>query len=409
MGLRCTGESMMTTTEVSTTTLALNAGTAVRSADNPLPRPSPRIISPEAIKLVGKVLDSGFTLDLISDFETAVAEASGVKYGVAVANCTAAIHSVMGGLGIGPGDEVIVAPVSDYGSVAGVVMQGARAVFPDVDVLTGLITAETIEKVITPRTRAIIAVHFYGLVCDMDPIVELARKHDIIVIEDVCQAILADYKDRTAGGIGDIACFSFDAGKLLPTDNGGMAISNDSEIIEAIRKFAVDRGADNLPSGGREHNGIGYNYRYGDMEAGVGLAQLKILPDQLKRRVDLAQRFTAKIESIDGVMTPYIPDGCGHLYWLYNVQFDPEQFRVDATQMAEAMSAEGLNCMTAMYYLIPYSHKFLPDREKDLERLVNARTHLERTVRWGFTEKYTEQDLDDMAAIFTKVTNAYRR
>ncbi len=399
----------MTTTEVSDTSLALNVGAPVRSADDRLPTPSPRIISPEAIKLVGKVLESGFTLDLISEFETAVAEASGVKYGVAVANCTAAIHSVIGGLGIGPGDEVIVAPISDYGSVAGVVMQGARAVFPDVDVRTGLITAESIEKVISPRTRAIIAVHFYSLMCDMDPIVELARQHDIVVIEDVCQAILADYKGRTAGGIGDIACYSFDAGKLLPTDNGGMAISDDSEIIEAIRKFAVDRGADNLPSGVREHNGIGFNYRYGDMEAAVGLAQLKILPDQLKRRVELAERFTTKIESIDGVMTPHIPEGCGHLYWLYPLQFDPEKFRVDATQMAEAMSAEGLKCMTAMYYLIPYSHKFLPDREKDLDRLVNARTHLEMTVRWGFTEKYTERDLDDMAAIMTKVTDAYRR
>jgi dTDP-4-amino-4,6-dideoxygalactose transaminase len=399
----------MTTAEILKTSLALDDGAPVRSADDPLPTPRPRIISPEAAGLVRKVLDSGFTLDLISEFETAVAEASGAKYGVAVANCTAAIHSVIGGLGYGPGDEVIVSAISDYGSVAGVVMQGAKPVFADVDARTGLVSAETIEEVISPRTRAIIAVHFYGLMCDMDPIVELARKHDIVVVEDVCQATLAGYKGRIAGGVGDIGCFSFDAGKLLPTDNGGMAISDDADVIAAIRKFAVDRGADPGPLGGREHNGIGFNYRFGDMEAAVGLAQLKILPDQLERRVELAERFTAKIEDIEGVITPQVPEGHVHLHWLYPLQFDLEQFRVDATQMGEALSAEGLKCSTAMYYLIPFSHKFLSDREADLERLVNARTHLERTVRWGFTEKYTERDLDDMAAIVAKVTDAYRR
>ena len=399
---------MVATQQVAGSRLALDGGTPVRGPENPLPRPSPRIISPEAKDLVGRVLDSGFTLDLISEFEAAVAKASGAKYGVAVANCTAAIHSLIGGLGLGPGDEVVVSSISDYGSVAGVIMQGAKAIFPDVDIRTGLITAETIEKVVTPRTKVIIAVHFYGLMCDLDPILELAAKHDILVVEDVCQAILGEYKGRTAGGVGDFGCFSFDSGKLLPTDNGGMVISDDSDVIEAIRKFAVDRGADNLGEMGREHNGIGFNYRYGDMEAAVGLAQLKILPDQIARRIELAERFNPRVAAIDGLSPPFKPDGCGHVYWFYHFDVDPSQFRVDATEMAAALREEGLACGTAMYYLIPHSHKFLPDREAALSGLPNAKTHLERTIRWGWTEKYSDDDLDDIEGMIRKVADHYR-
>ena len=398
----------MATKQVSTGALALNGGTPVRGPSNPLPRPSPRIISAEAKELVGRVLDSGFTLDMIGEFERSFARVHGVKAATAVANCTAVIHSAIAALGLGPGDEVVVSPITDYGSVAGVVFQGATPVFPDVDPRTGLITAEEVEKVLTPRTKAIVAVHFYGQLCDMGPIVELAHKHGITVIEDVCQATLAEYKGRKAGTLGDLGCFSFDGGKLLPTDNGAMAISNDEALIKGIRKFAVDRGADILPGGAREHKSLGFNYRYGDMEAAVGLAQLKILPGQVERRVELAEQFTAMIEPIDGLTPPHIPDGCGHVYWLYHFQLDPEKFRASPTEIGEALSAEGLACATAMYYLIPYSHTFLKGREKDVARLKNARRHLERTIRWGWTEKHTQRDLKDMTEIIRKVTDAYR-
>ena len=235
---------MATTATSAQLRLAVNGGAPVRDEhDHPLPQRAPRVIAPEAYDNVKQVLDSGFTLDLVSEFEREFADACGVRYGVALANCTSAIHAVIGALALGPGDEVIVSPITDYGSLAGVVHQGAAPVLPDVDPGTGLMTAEHVERVITSRTRAIIAVHFYGQICDMDPIIDLAQRHNIPVIEDVCQATFAEYKGRRAGSIGDVGCFSFDGGKLLPTDNGGMAVTDNRDLAEAIRFFAVDRGS----------------------------------------------------------------------------------------------------------------------------------------------------------------------
>ena len=389
--------------------LALNGGTPVRGPDNPLPRREPRIIAPEAYDLVKQVLDSGFTADFISQFEQEFAAAHNLRYGVAQSNCTSVLHSVIGALDLGPGDEVLVSPITDYGSLSGVIHQGATPVFPDVDLDTGLITAEHVAEVISPRTKAIIAVHFYGQVCDMDPIVALARRHGLVVIEDVCQAIFAEYKGRRAGSIGDIGCFTFDDSKLLCTDHGGMALSDDESVIDRMREFGVERGARPDPPIGRVHVRPGYNFRWGNMEAAVGLAQLRLLPEQNRRRIELADKLSAKLARIDGVCPPVVPRPGGHVYWLYHVQFELDRFRVGHDDLSRALQAEGLPTFShsLMYYLVPHSHLFLDNREADLARLTNARTHLERTIRWSFPIKYTDQDLDDIAAMFGKVVEAY--
>ena len=389
--------------------LAVNDGAPVRDEhDHPLPQRAPRVIAPEAYDNVKQVLDSGFTLDLVSEFEREFADACGVRYGVALANCTSAIHAVIGALALGPGDEVIVSPITDYGSLAGVVHQGAAPVFPDVDPGTGLMTAEHVERVITSRTRAIIAVHFYGQICDMDPIIDLAQRHNIPVIEDVCQATFAEYKGRRAGSIGDVGCFSFDGGKLLPTDNGGMAVTDNRDLAEAIRFFAVDRGSVQTPPLGRVHERPGYNFQFGNMEAAVGLAQLKLVPEQNLRRIDRAERLSEKLRQIDGVSPPSVSRPGGHVYWVCPVHFDLERFKVGIEELAGALRAEGLSGIgSVMYYLVPHSHRFLDNREADIERLANARGHLERTLRWGFPFKYTDADIDDIEAMFLKVVESY--
>ena len=397
-----------TTTTATEINLAINGDNPVRDKDHPLPDRAPRVIAPEAHDLVKQVLDSGFTLDLVSEFEREFASACGVRYGVAQANCTSVIHAVIGALDLGPGDEVIVSPITDYGSLAGVLHQGAAPVFPDVDPGTGLITAEHVEKVITPRTRAIIAVHFYGQMCDMDPIVDLARRHNITVIEDVCQATFAEYKGRKAGSIGDVGCFSFDGGKILPTDNGAMAVTDNKDLAEAIHFFGVDRGSRQTPPLGRVHERPGYNFQFGNMEAAVGLAQLKLVPEQNLRRVELAERLSEKLRQIDGVSPPVVPRPEGHVYWIYPVHFELERFTMGVEEIASALRAEGLSGIgSVMYYLVPYSHRFLPNREAEIERLENARGHLQRTLRWGFPFKYTNQDIDDIEAMFVKVVEAY--
>ncbi len=221
--------------------LAIFGGVPVRGKDNPLPSVFPRRIADSAWTYIKEVIESGFTSSMEARFEKAFAEACGVKYAITVTNCTAAVHAALAALNIGPGDEVVVSPISDYGSVAGVVAQNAVPVFPDVDTRNGCVTAEEIKKVLTPRTRALVAVHWYGLMCDMDPILDLARDKGIIVIEDCCQNPLGEYKGRKAGSMGDMGCFSFDAEKHLSAEHGGAVVTNSEELANNVRKFAVMR------------------------------------------------------------------------------------------------------------------------------------------------------------------------
>ena len=398
----------MATTNVAPGKLAVDGGAPVRGPDNPFTSKNPRTIGPNALELLQKVLESGFAYDMVGEFEQAFAEATGVDYAVGVSNCSAANHSLIGALDIGPGDEVIVSPITDYGSVSGIVHQGATPVFPDVDEHSGLITAEEVEKVISSRTRMIIAVHFYGQMCDLDPLVDLARKHGVTLVEDVAQATLATYKDKRAGSVGDVGTFSFNSGKLLATDTGGMVTTDDEKLASAVRLFAVDRGAISTGDGSRYHPKAGYNFRLGILEAALGIAQLKALPESIQRQIELADKLTEKLESIDGVVPPRVEAPGSHVYWMYHVQFETDKFRVGMDQIQRALQAEGLPGMFAMYYLIPHSHYFLKNRERDLERLVNARAHLERTFRFSWTHKLTDKDLDDTAQVFAKVADAYR-
>jgi len=422
-------------TTVDSTIPALEGGLPVRPKDRPFPGVFPRAIPDAAFENVRAVLESGFTLNMIARFEQAFAEACGARFAVATANCTAAVHTVVGALQLlgrlEPGDEVLISPISDYGSVAGAVAQGCIPVFPDVDLRTGLVTAETLERAIRPRCRAVIVVHFYGMVCDMDPILALARRRGLTVIEDCCQAPLADYRGRKTGTLADAGCFSFDAEKHLSADHGGAITTDDPELAAACRRFAIDRGAVLRPGYGRVHASVGLNYRFGHLDAAVALAQLAALPEQHRRRVALAERLTAQLQDLPGVLPPAIPAGSSHVYWLYHVQFDPAHFRVPVSRLAQALMAEGLPGGLAPYYLIPESHTFLTDRAHaygsapwpwplpgldaatlpvySAESVPNARQHLAHTYRWPWTDRYSEEDIDDMARIIRKVSCYYAR
>jgi perosamine synthetase len=233
-------------------------GAPLREAYQPLPDPNPRSIAPAAYAYVKEVLDSRYRANMIGRFEAALAEATGTAYATTAANCTAAIHIVVGALQylgrLNVGDEVLVSPLTDYGSVMGVVAQGCIPVFPDVDPNTGNITGATVRAALAgrPRVRALIAVHFYGLLCPMDDLLEAAREHDLIIIEDVRQAPLAPYRSadgrvRRAGSMGYAGCFSFEGEKHISADHGGAITTNDQALIEACREFNWMRGASVKP------------------------------------------------------------------------------------------------------------------------------------------------------------------
>jgi dTDP-4-amino-4,6-dideoxygalactose transaminase len=395
--------------------LAVFGGKPVRGRDDPLPQLFPRVFPRKALDYVREVVESGLTSDVEERFKRAFAEACGVKNVVTVANCTAAVHAAIASLNLGSRDEVVVSAISDYGSVAGVIAEGAIPVFSDVDVRNGCVTAEEVEKVMTPRTKAIIVVHWYGLMCDMDPIIDVARERGIIVIEDCCQNPLGEYKGRKAGTIGDLGCFSFDPEKHLSAGGGGAVITNSDEIARRVEKFANLRGAEFIPRYGRMHTSFGLNYRWSPLNAALALANLEFLPEENRRRVELANMLNKRLEEIDGVIPIHVPDGCSHLYWLYALQLDTSKFKADIWQISDALNAElnGLSCSPAPYYLLPESVTFLSQRYPNIKygahMVPNAKTHIYRVIRWCWTHKYTKRDIEDIGEAVEKVLSYYHK
>lgn len=409
--------------------LALYGGSPVIGDDNMLPQVFPRYISPKASEYIREVLDGGFTSDTVERFEKKFAEMHNAAYAVSVSNCAAAIHTALAALGIGAGDEVVTSPVSDYGTYAGIFAQNALPVFADIDPDTGNISAETIKKVITPYTRAIVVVHWHGLICDMDPIMELSGKTGIPVIEDCCQCPLGSYKGKMAGTMGAVGCFSMDAEKHLSTEHGGMLITNSKEIADKAYKFAVMRGCYVEEGFGRKYDMLGLNYRYGRLEAAVGLAQLDILEEQNKRRAALAGGLMKRLEGLDGLITLKIPEGSMCLYWIFPVMFDMDRFNTDIFTMGKALDAEGIKgCSHIPYYLITDSHLCLKERRNlygktgcpfdcpyqhrkityDSNDLPGAQKYVSRTVRWVWTDKYSEGDIERIYEAIKKVADYFR-
>ena len=407
--------------------IALEGGTPIRGRDNPLPGLFPREIGPNVRRYVEEVLASGFTSDHTARFERAWAAACGTKHAVGIDNCTSAVHTAVAAAGVEPGDHVVVSAISDYGSVAGILWQNALPVFADCDLRTGNVTAETIAAAITPRTRALIVVHFYGLMCDMDPIVALARERGLPLIEDACQTPLAEYKGRKAGSMGMAGCFSFDAEKHFSTDHGGALITDDDAVDAASRKFALLRGSVPVPGYGRIHDSIGANYRYGAVLSAIALGQLEMLPEQNRRRTAVAARLSERLAGVPGIETPFVVPGSTPIWWLYFVRFRLEEFDADLDTLARALVAEGLPGGTGRYYLLPESLTYLRDQghmygrspfpfdyfpAQDVpaygaEACPVARRHLSEVFRWPWTDRYSERDVDDMAAMIARVAARY--
>ena len=255
----------------------------------------------------------------------------GVPYGVASTSGTAAIHVALGALDLNPGDEIITAPITDMGTIIPIISQGAIPVFADIDRTFNMDPAE-VEKRITARTRAIIAVHLFGNPCDIGAIAEIARRHNIPLIEDCAQAHLTEYKGKFVGTIGDIGCFSFQQSKHMTTGDGGMTITSNKAYYERMKLFA-DKGYARKGWGSRAYLFHAPNYRMTELVGAVGRAQLRKLDGVVEKRHELGEYLTKLLSSVDGVDTAPVTDGAKHSYWLY-----PMMVRgVSAEKFAQAM------------------------------------------------------------------------
>ncbi len=420
----------MSTSTPSTTLERVQFGAAAyMNLKGKLPNVFPRVMGPNAGKYVQEVVESGLTSDIVSRLEKALADKLGVRNCVAAPGCTNAMLILGETLQFAPGDEVVVSSITDYGNLIGVVKRNWIPVFADTEPGSLNISARTIEAVLTDRTRAILLTHKTGLVCDMDPIMELAAKRNLLVIEDVCQAFGSRYKGRMAGTIGDVGAFSFDSEKTLGSDIGGALVTNDDGLATRMRFMGQSRGGVNLPGFGRAHTEAGQALRMPLCTAAVTLAQLEVVDENIAQRDRMIRLIATLLEDIPGIVPVLVPD-YQDVYSCWMAGFSMAEGRFDCS--AEVFAAEcakmGLTgAGTAGYYNMPEALVFLQEAAKHqtypfslppasrkyrygADTCPNAKTFLDSFVRWcTFSERYTEAHCHMLAHMVRTVADQHRR
>jgi dTDP-4-amino-4,6-dideoxygalactose transaminase len=321
---------------------ALLGGTPVRKE----PFPSwPIYGEPERHELTD-VLDSGKWCRLdgnhASDFEQKWAAQTGAKHCLATASGTVALFTCLNGLEVGPGDEVIVPPYTFVATINVAVLQYALPVFVDTDRETFQIDANKIEAAITPRTRAILPVHLGGSPADLDKILAIGKAHNIPVLEDACQAHLAEWRGKKVGTLGAAGCFSFQASKNLNSGEGGAILSNNDELMDFCRSFQNNgRGKGNYAY---SYVRNGSNHRITEFQAGILLAQLTRLEAQTRTRTANAEYLTKNLKEIDGILPARMYEGTTrNAYHLYMFRYDAERFHgLSRNKFIKALEAEGI-------------------------------------------------------------------
>ena len=264
----------------------------------------------EAIK-TGWVSSKG---KYVSLFEKKFSKFCGVKYSLSCNNGTSALHLALLALGICPGDEVIIPAFTYIATANAITYVGATPIFIDSDRKTWNINPEKIEEKITEKTKAIIPVHLYGMPCEMDKIMKIAKKYNLYVIEDCAEAHGAKYKGEKVGSFGNIGCFSFFGNKIMTTGEGGMCITNNKKLKEKIENFK-NQGVDKTKT--YWHNTIGFNYRMTNIQAAIGLAQLERINFLLKRRKEIFKQYSNSLKKINAIELPPKINNIENTCWMY--------------------------------------------------------------------------------------------
>ena len=277
---------------------------------------------------------------MVPALESAFAQYYGSPHAVASTSGTAAIHVALGALNLEPGDEVITTPMSDMGTVIPILACNCLPIFADIDPVTGNLTAESIARKITPRTRAVILVHLFGRPADLAGITDLSRQRGISLIEDCCQAHGAEYQGRKVGTFGDFGCFSLQQSKQITCGDGGVTLVNREELAKRAALF-TDKGWDR-ERGARAHLFLGMNYRMTELQGAVALAQLGRLPGMLRTRRAMADRLTRLLRGVPGVLPPPEQEEVVPSWWIYAFRISEETLGVNPDAFAEALMTEGV-------------------------------------------------------------------
>jgi perosamine synthetase len=254
-------------------------------------------------------------------FERAFAEYIGVRHAMSLPSCTSAIHLALMSLGVGAGDEVIVPEATWIASAAPVTYVGATPVFADIDEKTWCLDPASFEKLITPRTKAVIPVDLYGNVADLDAIGAIAKRHGVAVIEDAAEAVGGEYRGRRAGSMGVAGVFSFHGSKMLTTGEGGMLLTSDDALY---RRALILRDHGRIPGDTNFYNSeVGYKYKMSSMQAALGLAQLERIDELVERKRQIFDWYAEELAGAEGITLNSEPLDSKSIYWMVTVVFDP--------------------------------------------------------------------------------------
>jgi len=349
-----------------------------------------------------------------------------VPYSVATSSGTAAIHVALGAAGVTVGDEVITSPITDQGTVIGILYQNAIPVFADLDPVTYNLDPASIESRITPRTKAIVVVHLAGNPCDMDPIMAIARKYKLKVIEDCAQAYLTEYKGKLVGTIGDYGCFSTNDFKHISTGDGGIVTVNSGVEDDYQRTHAfADKNYRRMGTHlNRNPSSLGPNYRMTELQGAVGIAQLKKLNWICDRRNQLGSALNEGLQDLTALTTMRVAEGDKCTYWFYMFRLVEERLACSREEFCAALSAEGitnrLGYIPDVVYMQPMfqnkqaylgSHFPFDLSEVHYERgsCPSAEEILRTAVQVPISEFYTDQDIQETIAAIRKITLFYQK
>lgn len=387
--------------------LAIHGGYPVRQTWLPYGH---QAIDDEDIAAVVEVLRGDWITQgpKIEEFENAVANYCGAKHGVAFSSGTAALHAACAAAGLGPGNEAITTPLTFVATANAVVYCGAKPVFADIREDTLNVDPEQIRKRFTPRTKAIIPVDFAGHPADLEPILFLAEKHNLTVIEDACHALGAEYRGRRVGSISHMTVFSFHPVKHITTGEGGMVLTNDKMLAEHLKKVRHHgiNYRDSKKPWQYEISYLGYNYRLSDIHCALGINQLGRLEGQLKRRARIAERYQEAFSHLKTVSLPMVIPGTKHAWHLFVILLNLQLLTVDRDQVIEALRAEYIGA--TLHYPLVHLHPFYREWFGYGEGTCPvAEAVAPRMVTLPLFPAMTDRDVDDVIAGVNKVLDSF--
>jgi perosamine synthetase len=401
----------MSTTPAKLGPLAIHGGTPVRETFLPYGRQS---LDEEDIQAVVDVLKSDWltTGPKVEEFEERFASWVGAKHAVSFSSGTAALHGAAFTAGLNAGDEAITTPMTFCATANCVLYQEATPVFADVTPDTLNLDPEEVSRRVSPQTKAIIAVDYAGHPADLASLRDLTESRGLLLIEDACHALGAEYRGKRVGGIADLTAFSFHPVKHLTTGEGGMVTTNDPKLAETLRRFrnhGISSDARRRQQSGQwtyEMVLLGFNYRLTDIACALGISQLEKLEANLARRRTIAARYECAFAALPEIIVPTVRDGINPAWHLYPIRLKIEALSTGRAEIFRALRAENLG--VNVHYVPVHQHPYYRERfgARDGEYPV-AEDAYERLISLPMFHAMTDQDVDDVIAALRKVIEAF--